>query len=77
MKDNQNKNAFDSGRDIEGGNPAIAVRPQKPKDAFGFGGGTFTPGRAPFGGFQAVWNFDGNPKNYKSSPTGKPEKGSV
>ena len=59
------------------GMAAMPVRPQKPKDGFGFGGGTFTPGRAPAGGFQAVWNFGPDPKDYKNSPVSKPDKGVV
>lgn len=77
MKDRQNKNTHDGSRNIETGIVTQPVRPQKPKDSMGFGGGTFTPGHAPFGGFQAVWNFSGDPKNYKNSPTSKPDKGSV
>ena len=53
------------------------VKPQTVRNTFGLGGGTFTPGRAPAGGFQAVWNFGPDSKDYKNSPTGKPEKGSV
>lgn len=56
---------------------AKAVKPQTVRNTFGLGGGTFTPGRAPAGGFQAVWNFGPDSKDYKNSPTGKPEKGSV
>ena len=56
---------------------AKAVKPQTVRNTFGLGGGTFTPGRAPSGGFQAVWNFGPDSKDYKNSPTGKPEKGSV
>ena len=56
---------------------AKAVKPQTVRNTFGLGGGTFTPGRAPSGGFQAVWNCGPDSKDYKNSPTGKPEKGSV
>ena len=56
---------------------AKAVKPQTVRNTFGLGGGTFTPGRAPAGGFQAVWNFGPDSKDYKNSPTGKPVKGSV
>ena len=51
----------------------MPIRPQKPKDGFGFGGGTFTPGKAPAGGFQSVWNFSDRPNDYKNSPTTKPD----
>jgi hypothetical protein len=29
------------------------------------------------GGFQSVWNYSGNPTDYKNSPVSKPEKGGV
>ena len=56
---------------------AKAVKPQTVRNTFGLGGGTFTPGRAPAGGFQAVWNFGPDPKDYKNSPISKPDKGVV
>jgi len=33
----------------------------------------FTPGKAPVGGFQSMWVFDGT-KDFKNSPTTKPGK---
>ena len=56
---------------------AKAVKPQTVRNTFGLGGGTFTPSRAPAGGFQAVWNFGPDPKDYKNSPVSKPDKGVV
>ena len=56
---------------------AKAVKPQTVRNTFGLGGGTCTPGRAPAGGFQAVWNFGPDPKDYKNSPVSKPDKGVV
>ena len=56
---------------------AKAVKPQTVRNTFGLGGGTFTPGRAPAGGFQAVWTFGPDPKDYKNSPVSKPDKGVV
>lgn len=56
---------------------AQATKPQSMKNVMGMGGGTFTPGTAPRGGFQAVWNFGPDPKDYKNSPVSKPEKGVV
>ena len=56
---------------------AKAVKPQTVRNTFGLGGGTFTPGRAPAGGFQAVWNFGPDSKDYKNSPVSKPDKGVV
>ena len=56
---------------------AKAVKHQTVRNTFGLGGGTFTPGRAPAGGFQAVWNFGPDPKDYKNSPVSKPDKGVV
>ncbi len=47
---------------------AKAVRPQKVADTLGHGGGRFTPGILPAGGFQGMWVFDGT-KDYKNSPT--------
>ena len=67
-----NKNVQSTPNDAQTGAVAMPVRPQKPKDGFGFGGGTFTPGRAPEGGYQAVWNFSDRPNDYKNSPTTKP-----
>jgi len=77
MKDQSNKNSMTDKWEKAGGQPSVAVRPQKPRDGMGFGGGTFTPGRAPAGGFQAVWNFGPDPKDYKNSPVSKPDKGVV
>ena len=51
---------------------AMATKPQSMKNVMGLGGGTFTPGRAPEGGYQAVWNFGPDPKDYKNSPVSKP-----
>ena len=67
-----NKNVQSNYLDPAEGYAAVPTRPQKPKDGFGFGGGTFTPGRAPEGGYQAVWNFSDRPNDYKNSPTTKP-----
>ena len=50
------------------------IRPQKPVDGTSGGGGTFTPGMAPKGGFQGVWNFGPNRGDTKNSPTSKPDK---
>jgi hypothetical protein len=75
MKDQKtNKNTGKPSFTMESGLAAVPTRPQKPKDGFGFGGGTFTPGKYPIGGFQAVWNFSGRDKDYKNSPTTKPDK---
>jgi len=49
------------------------VRPQKPRDGYGYGGGRFEPGKAPLGGFQSMWVFD-DTRDYKNSPTTKPGK---
>jgi len=51
---------------------AKAIKPQTVRNTFGLGGGTFTPGTAPRGGYQAVWNFSDRPNDYKNSPTTKP-----
>ena len=73
MKENgSNKNVSYNYLDPASGRAAIPVRPQKPKDGYGFGGGTFKPGTAPSGGFQAVWNFSGREDDYKNSPATKP-----
>jgi len=72
-----NKNVKTNYVDPGTGTAAVPTRPQKPKDAMGFGGGTFKPGTAPAGGFQAVWNFSGRPNDYKNSPVSKPEKGTI
>ena len=77
MKDQSGKNTSYNMFDPASGRAAMPVRPQKPKDGFGFGGGTFTPGRMPSGGYQAVWNFGPDPKDYKNSPVSKPDKGVV
>lgn len=77
MKDRSNKNTTNDGLNRSSGEPAMPIRPQKIKDAMGHGGGTFTPGRMPIGGFQAVWNFSGRPNDYKNSPSTKPDKGKV
>ena len=75
MKDLKNKNSATDPRFPMLGAHSVPVRPQKPRDGYGYGGGTFTPGKAPLGGFQAVWNFSDRPTDYKNSPTAKPEKG--
>jgi hypothetical protein len=49
------------------------IRPQIPQDTYGLGGGYFTPGKVPAGGFNSMWCFDGS-HNPKKSPTSKPEK---
>ena len=67
-----NRNVQSTPNDAQTGAIAVPTRPQKPKDGFGFGGGTFTPGRAPEGGYQAVWNFSDRPNDYKNSPSTKP-----
>ena len=69
MKDKSNKNLNAPAW------PAKAVKPQTIKNTYGHGGGTFTPGKAPVGGFQAVWNFSNRPGDFKNSPTSKPGKG--
>lgn len=71
MKDRNNKNLNEPAW------PAKAIKPQSTRNILGHGGGTFTPGKAPAGGFQAVWNFSGRPDDYKNSPVSKPEKGEV
>lgn len=71
MKDLSNKNLN------EPAYPGKAIKPQTVKNTMGRGGGTFTPGQMPAGGFQAVWNFSGRPDDYKNSPVSKPEKGGV
>lgn len=77
MKDRNNKNSPNDAVHPNLGAHSIPIRPQKPRDGYGYGGGTFTPGKAPMGGFQAVWNFSGRPDDYKNSPVSKPEKGGV
>jgi hypothetical protein len=52
---------------------AKAIKPQSVRNTLGLGGGRFTPGKAPEGGFQSMWVFDGT-KDYKNSPTTKPGK---
>ena len=42
-----NKNVQTNYVDPGTGTAAVPTRPQKPKDAMGFGGGTFKPGTAP------------------------------
>jgi hypothetical protein len=51
---------------------AIATKPQTVKNTYGRGGGTFTPGTAPAGGYQAVWNFGDDRSDTKNSPISKP-----
>lgn len=51
-----------------------AIKPQTIRNTLGRGGGTFTPGKAPSGGFQAIWNFSGRDNDYKNSPVAKPER---
>lgn len=51
-----------------------AVRPTTVRDTAGRGHNRFTPGKAPIGGFTAVWDFSGRSGDLKNSPTGKPEK---
>ena len=52
---------------------ARATKPQSPKNVMGRGHNTFTPGKAPMGGFTPVWDFSGRPGDMKNSPTSKPE----
>ena len=54
--------------------PAVAVKPQSVKNTMGHGHNTFTPGKAPRGGFTAVWDYSGKSGDYKNSPTTKPDK---
>ena len=77
MKNRNNQNSTADARHPGEGVYSIPVRPQKPRDGYGYGGGTFTPGKMPLGGFQSVWNFSGRPDDYKNSPVSKPEKGGV
>lgn len=77
MKDRNNKNSKSDAWHMGQGIPSVPVRPQKPRDGYGYGGGTFTPGKFPPGCFQAVWNFSDRPFDYKNSPVSKPEKGEV
>lgn len=53
---------------------ARSVKPQTPKTVLGRGGGYFTPGVAPAGGYQSMWCYGENKGDYKNSPTTKPEK---
>lgn len=66
MKDQYNKNLNEPSMG------ARAIKPQTIKNTMGRGGGTFNPGTAPAGGYQAVWNFSGNPSDVKNSPVSKP-----
>lgn len=77
MKDKSNKNTMSDGINRSSGFAAVPVRPQKIKDSMGHGGGTFTPGVAPAGGFQSVWNFSNCPTDYKNSPSTKPNKSKI
>jgi hypothetical protein len=43
----------------------------------GHGHNSFTPGKAPSGGFTAVWDYSGRPNDTKNSPIAKPEKGTI
>jgi hypothetical protein len=75
MKNDQNKNSRTDALRPIGKIEAVPTRVQSPRDAYGYKGGTFTPGKAPHGGFQPVWNFGTpSPGDSKNSPTGKPEK---
>lgn len=53
--------------------PVKPIRPQIPQDTYGLGGGYFTPGKVPAGGFNSMWCFNGS-HDPKKSPTTKPEK---
>jgi hypothetical protein len=57
--------------------PAKAVKPQSVKNTMGHPVNSFTPGKAPSGGFTSVWDFSGRPNDSKNSPVSKPEKGGV
>ena len=57
--------------------PAKAVKPQSVKNTMGHGHNSYTPGRAPMGGFTGVWDYSGRPNDTKNSPTSKPQKGDV
>lgn len=74
MKDKSNKNSLVDNRLPKEGVYSVPTRPQKPRDGYGFGGGMFTPGVAPYGGYQAIWNFNGKKDDYKNSPVSKPDK---
>ena len=52
------------------------VRAQTPSDLQQFGAGTFTPGQAPKGGFQAVWNYSDS-SDFHKSPVVKPNRGRI
>ena len=54
--------------------PAKATKPQTVRNTMGRGHNSFTPGKAPIGGFTAVWDSSGRPGDMKNSPTSKPEK---
>lgn len=73
MKDKSNKNSLSDSQHPGEGEHSIPVRPQRPRDGYGYGGGRFEPGKAPIGGFQSMWVFDGT-KDFKNSPTTKPGK---
>lgn len=67
-----------SGKTITEAQPmATAVRPQTIKDTLGHGCNTYTSGVAPKGGYRSTWDFSGREGDYKNSPTGKPEKGTI
>ena len=55
---------------------AYPTRPQIVRDTFGSGVNSYTSGKAP-PGYVSTWDFSGKSGDYKNSPTGKPEKGSV
>jgi hypothetical protein len=53
---------------------AKSIKPQTMKNTLGRGGGYFTPGVMPAGGFQSMWCFGDNKGDYKNSPTTRPGK---
>ena len=67
MKDKSNKNTNEI-------HMVKAIKPETPQDAYGYGSGRFTPGRAPSGGFTPVWDYSDRPVDVKNSPTSKPGK---
>jgi|APGre2960657373_1045057.scaffolds.fasta_scaffold44386_3 hypothetical protein len=69
MKVSKNSNINEGGPSFGG----VAVKPQSVKNTLGRGGGHFTPGFLPLGGFQGMWVFTDS-EDTKNSPTTKPER---
>jgi hypothetical protein len=63
----------ESGKNVGEHKESQSVRVEIPMDAMGHGTNTFKPGTAPRGGFHSTWDFSGS-KDYKNSPTGKPNQ---